>query len=507
MGLLTGGFAFGLNGVPLKAYAHNPFAIDMEGTNGQILVLVQLSGGNDGLNTFIPYEDSVYHNKRPNVSIKKENVIALNDKMGLHPAMGAFKQLYDDSKLTVVQNVGYENSSRSHFRSTDIWLTASDPREYLYEGWVGRYLSKQFPDFPVKAPDQPMAIQIGAVESMLLQTDVASFGTVFDSPDAFFQLVKGTTADSDPLPDSFAGEELKFMRQIAAQSIAYSDIIKKKADIGKNTLTYPNTGLGRQLSIVADLISGGLETPVYLTTIGGFDTHANQVAGNNDPAGAHANLLRTVSDAVAAFHKDLQKQGLSDKVTIMTFSEFGRRVNQNGTMGTDHGTAAPLFVVGDTVRGGIIGRNPNLVDLDTQGDLKPEFDYRQIYASVLQDHLGVEAAGVRSILANKDFTTLPIFKTTTPRTVAESSPDFVLEQNFPNPFFATTTIRYTLNTRTYAKLSVFDMLGQQARIIREGTQDQGNYTVSFDGSGLPAGQYLLSLQTDSGQKIHRMIRV
>ena len=507
MGLLTGGFAFGLNGVPLKAYAHNPFAIDMEGTNGQILVLVQLSGGNDGLNTFIPYEDSVYYNKRPNVSIKKENVIALNDKMGLHPAMGAFKQLYDDSKLTVVQNVGYENSSRSHFRSTDIWLTASDPREYLYEGWVGRYLSKQFPDFPVKAPDQPMAIQIGAVESMLLQTDVASFGTVFDSPDAFFQLVKGTTADSDPLPDSFAGEELKFMRQIAAQSIAYSDIIKKKADIGKNTLTYPNTGLGRQLSIVADLISGGLETPVYLTTIGGFDTHANQVAGNNDPAGAHANLLRTVSDAVAAFHKDLQKQGLSDKVTIMTFSEFGRRVNQNGTMGTDHGTAAPLFVVGDTVRGGIIGRNPNLVDLDTQGDLKPEFDYRQIYASVLQDHLGVEAAGVRSILANKDFTTLPIFKTTTPRTVAESSPDFVLEQNFPNPFFATTTIRYTLNTRTYAKLSVFDMLGQQARIIREGTQDQGNYTVSFDGSGLPAGQYLLSLQTDSGQKIHRMIRV
>lgn len=507
MGLLTGGFAFGLNGVPLKAYAHNPFAIDMEGTNGQILVLVQLSGGNDGLNTFIPYEDSVYYNKRPNVSIKKENVIALNDKMGLHPAMGAFKQLYDDSKLTVVQNVGYENSSRSHFRSTDIWLTASDPREYLYEGWVGRYLSKQFPDFPVKAPDQPMAIQIGAVESMLLQTDVASFGTVFDSPDAFFQLVKGTTADSDPLPDSFAGEELKFMRQIAAQSIAYSDIIKKKADIGKNTLTYPNTGLGRQLSIVADLISGGLETPVYLTTIGGFDTHANQVAGNNDPAGAHANLLRTVSDAVAAFHKDLQKQGLSDKVTIMTFSEFGRRVNQNGTMGTDHGTAAPLFVVGDTVRGGIIGRNPNLVDLDTQGDLKPEFDYRQIYASVLQDHLGVEAAGVRSILANKDFTTLPIFKTTTPRTVAESSPDFVLEQNFPNPFFATTTIRYTLNARTYAKLSVFDMLGQQARIIREGTQDQGNYTVSFDGSGLPAGQYLLSLQTDSGQKIHRMIRV
>ncbi len=507
MGLLTGGFAFGLNGVPLKAYAHNPFAIDMEGTNGQILVLVQLSGGNDGLNTFIPYEDSVYHNKRPNVSIKKESVIALNDKMGLHPAMGAFKQLYDDSKLTIVQNVGYENSSRSHFRSTDIWLTASDPREYLYEGWVGRYLSKQFPNFPVKAPEQPMAIQIGAVESMLLQTDVASFGTVFDSPDTFFQLVKGTTADSDPLPDSFAGEELKFMRQVAAQSIAYSDIIKKKADIGKNTLTYPNTGLGRQLSIVADLISGGLETPVYLTTIGGFDTHANQVAGNNDPAGMHANLLRTVSEAVAAFHKDLQKQGLSDKVTIMTFSEFGRRVNQNGTMGTDHGTAAPLFVVGDTVRGGIIGRNPNLVDLDTQGDLKPQFDYRQIYASVLQDHLGVEAAGVRSILANKDFTTLPIFKTTTPPTVAESSPDFVLEQNFPNPFFAATTIRYTLNTRTYAKLSVFDMLGQQARIIREGTQDQGNYTVSFDGSGLPAGQYLLSLQTDSGQKIHRMIRV
>ncbi|TAE91709.1 MAG: hypothetical protein EAZ80_12485, partial [Runella slithyformis] len=265
LGLLSGGVAFGMGGVPVKAFAHNPLGINMEGTNGRILVLVQLGGGNDGLNTVVPFENDTYYNKRPNIAIKKEAVLGLNSQTGLNPAMGALKELYDKGKVSVVQNVGYERPNRSHFRSTDIWLSGSDSVEVLDQGWVGRYLSKMYPAFPVQAPQEPMAIQLGSVESMLLQTDLGSTGVTFSDPNTFYALVQGSTADTDPLPDTLAGDELKFMRQIATQSIKYSDIIKTKATAGKNQVTYPSLGIGPQLKIVASLITGGLQTPIYLT--------------------------------------------------------------------------------------------------------------------------------------------------------------------------------------------------------------------------------------------------
>ncbi|TAF95601.1 MAG: DUF1501 domain-containing protein [Cytophagia bacterium] len=505
LGLLSGGVAFGMGGVPVKAFAHNPLGINMEGTNGRILVLVQLGGGNDGLNTVVPFENDTYYNKRPNIAIKKEAVLGLNSQTGLNPAMGALKELYDKGKVSVVQNVGYERPNRSHFRSTDIWLSGSDSVEVLDQGWVGRYLSKMYPAFPVQAPEEPMAIQLGSVESMLLQTDLGSTGVTFSDPNTFYALVQGSTADTDPLPDTLAGDELKFMRQIATQSIKYSDIIKTKATAGKNQVTYPSLGIGPQLKIVASLITGGLQTPIYLTTIGGFDTHANQVVTGNTTTGSHANLLRYVAEGIAAFQRDMEKSGMADKVTIMTFSEFGRRVNQNGTMGTDHGTAAPLFVVGNTVRGGIIGKSPSLTDVDSSGDIKYQFDYRQIYASVLQDHLGVSSQITNGILGNKDFSTLPIFKSTTSPLLAEN-PDLALEQNFPNPFVDVTRLRYMLNKSMYMKLAVYDLMGKELLIIREGQQDAGTYTIPINGSNWASGFYLCSLKTDAGQQVIRMVK-
>ena len=505
LGLLSGGVAFGMGGVPVKAFSHNPLGINMEGTNGRILVLVQLSGGNDGLNTVVPFEDSIYYNKRPDIAIKKDASLALNTQTGLNPGMGAFKELYDNGKMTIVQNVGYERPNGSHFRSTDIWLSGSDATQVLDEGWVGRYLAKMYPAFPVEAPEQPMAIQLGSVESMLLQTDLGSTGVTFSDPNTFYTLVQGSTADTDPIPETLAGDELKFMRQIAAQSIKYSDIIKTRATAGKNQVTYPSLGIGPQLKIVASLITGGLQTPIYLTTIGGFDTHANQVVTGNTGTGSHANLLRYVAEGIAAFQRDMEKSGMADKVTVMTFSEFGRRVNQNGTTGTDHGTAAPLFVVGNTVRGGIIGKNPNLADLDSNGNIKYQFDYRQIYASVLQDHLGLNAQLTSNILSNKEFSTLPIFKSTSSPLLAEN-PDFALEQNFPNPFSDVTRVKYMLNKAMYMKLAVYDLMGKELLTLREGSQDAGNYTLSIDGSAWAPGFYLCSLKTESGQKVIRLVR-
>ncbi len=504
MGLLTGGVAFGMQGMPVRAYAHNPFQVDMPATNGTILVLVQLQGGNDGLNTVIPYDNDIYYQKRPTIGIAKDKVLKLNAQMGLNPAMTAFKELYDNGQLSLVQNVGYASPNRSHFRATDIWLSGSDASVYTDEGWAARYLAHKFPAYPLTLPEQPLAVQLGSVESMLLQSKVGSMGTVFDSPDAFYQLVQGSSAATEALPNTPSGDELRFLNQVAAQSIRYSDVIKKKADLGKTTGTYPNTSLGRQLSIVADLISGGLTTPVYLTTIGGFDTHANQVTAGNTTSGNHATLLKTVADAVGAFQKDLTKQDLADRVTVMTFSEFGRRLNQNGTTGTDHGTAAPLFVIGKTVRGGIIGTAPDLKDLDGSGDIKYKNDFRQVYASVLLDHLGVDPATAQDILG-RSFETLPIFR----QTVQPENPNltFALAQNAPNPFVDQTEIQFSLTQAQYVRLAVYDLQGRELQVLREGRLDAGSYSLPLSGSGFAAGHYLYSLQTDGGRAVKRMVRV
>lgn len=496
LGVVTGGVAFGLEGVAGRAYAHNPFMLDLAGTNGSILVLVQLAGGNDGLNTLVPFEDPVYYQKRTTVNVKKEEVLKLTSTLGLHPSLAGFRKLYDEAKLCAVGNVGYASPNRSHFRSTDIWLSGSDANTVLAEGWLGRYLASTNPEFPVKMPAQPMAIQLGSVESMLLLSQVGTTATVFEDPNQFFQLVSGSTADNDPPPATPAGDELKFLKQIAAQSIQYSGVIKQSADKGKNAVAYPITNLGRQLGIVAKLISGGATTPVYLTTIGGFDTHANQLT-------QHANLLKQVSDAVSMFQSDLQKQNLGKNVVVMTFSEFGRRLTQNGTNGTDHGTAAPLFVIGETVRAGILGGNPNLTDLDGSGDPKFKHDFRQVYASVLRDHLGLSPADARAVLNGKDFEKLPIFLQSSEKpSIAQA---FELAQNYPNPASDLTYIPYAVAETQAVRLSLLDLQGRELLTLKSETAAPGSYTAVLNAAPLPAGQYLYSLEGNGPRQTKRLM--
>lgn len=504
LGLLTGGVAFGMQHMPMRAYAHNPLLFDIDATNGNILVLVQLQGGNDGLNTVVPYNNDIYYQKRPSIAIPKDKVLRLTDQLGLNPAMNAFQPLYDNAQLSIVQNVGYQSPNRSHFRSTDIWLSGSDADVIEGDGWVGRYLAQRFPAYPMALPDQPMAIQLGSVESMLLQGPAGSMGTVFDNPDAFYQLVKGGSLGSVSSSGTMAGDELHFLQQIAIQSNQYAEVIKKKADIGKNVVTYPNTSLGKQLAIVAELIAGGLTTPVYLTTIGGFDTHANQVTAGNVTSGQHATLLKTVADAISMFLSDLTRQNLSERVTVMTFSEFGRRVTQNGTNGTDHGSAAPLFVLGKPVRGGFVGGAPDLKNLDGNGDVRFTNDFRQVYASVLRDHLGVEASTTDTILG-RNFDTLPIFRQTPFLKVTEGT--IALGQNTPNPFSDVTEIQFTLRQAEHVRLSVYDMQGRELMVLREGHFEADNYTVPVGGYGLASGHYLYGLQTDSGRAVRRMVKL
>ena len=495
MALLSGGVGLGIAGMPGQAYAQMPAGLAASVPAGNALVIIQLAGGNDGLNTVIPAENDTYFAKRPDIAIKKVDALALKNGMYLHPSMTGIKSLYDQGNVAVIQSVGYANPNRSHFRATDIWNTGSDANVVWEEGWAARYLAEKYPSYPIAMPAHPMAIQLGSVESLLFQSDIGRFGTVFEDPALFYQLVSGTLADDEIPPATLAGDELAFLKQISSTSIQYSTVIRDGALKGVNTVSYPATNLAKQLGIVAKLISGGLETPVYLCTIGGFDTHANQLT-------QHANLWKQISDAVAAFQKDLKTQYKADKVTLMTFSEFGRRVNQNGTTGTDHGTAAPLFVIGNTVRGGLIGDNPNLVNLDTNGDLKPNFDYRQVYSTILSDHLGLSTTATDGIF-KKSFERLPIYLNSP--LIAEAGVKVTLLDPAPNPASGQVRIQFAAFEAMRVELALFDMQGQKVGSIFAGEVLSGTYTYPVDLTQFPAGTYLVSLATSTGARITKRL--
>jgi uncharacterized protein (DUF1501 family) len=495
MALLSGGVGLGISGIPGQAYGTLPTGLSASVSGGNVLVIIQLAGGNDGLNTVIPAENDTYFAKRPDISIKKVDALALKGGMYLHPSMTGIKTLYDQGNVSIIQNVGYANPNRSHFRATDIWNTGSDANVVLEEGWAARYLAEKYPGYPISMPLHPMAVQLGSVESLLFQSDVGRYGTVFEDPNLFYQLVSGTLADDEIPPATLAGDELAFLKQISSASIQYSTVIRDTALKGANSVSYPATNLAKQLGIVAKLISGGLETPVYLCTIGGFDTHANQLT-------QHANLWKQISDAVSAFQNDLKAQNKAEKVTLMTFSEFGRRVNQNGTTGTDHGTAAPMFVIGNTVRGGLIGANPDLINLDANGDLKASFDYRQIYSTILTDHLGLTSSST-STLFNKTFDRLPIYINSP--LIAEKGVRMTLLDPAPNPAFGQVRIQFAVFEAMKVELALYNLVGEKIGLIYTGDVLSGTFTFNFEISTFPAGTYLVSMVSSTGDRISKRL--
>ena len=333
----------------------------------QCVVFVQLNGGNDGLNTFVPFDNPLYYDLRPKIALSKEAVIGKNKGMAFHPALKGFAEMQQNGDLSVIQNVGYPEPNRSHFRSQEIWQTASNSNQYLNEGWLGRYLDLQCKDH------QPTAgINLDSIDNLSLKGLEPNSITV-KNPNIF--KTKNQKEDAGTLSDN---PQLDFVRKIANSVVEGSDEIQKA--LAKSTVenSYPKTGLATNLAWIARLIKGNLNSKVYYTSLGGFDTHDNQLAIQN-------NKLTELNDALFSFYTDLKKASLMQNVTIVVFSEFGRRVKDNGK-GTDHATAAPMFVIGGNNKGKIIGNNPNLSDLD-QGDLKYETDFRSVYASLLQNKL------------------------------------------------------------------------------------------------------------------------
>lgn len=342
--------------------------IPAPGLGDGIFVVLQLSGGNDGLNTWIPYTDPLYYELRPNIHIPKSEVIRVNDHMGWHPSLKGFSDIQQKGALHVIQNIGYPQPDRSHFRSMEIWQTAR-PDTFVNEGWLGHYMEHHARQMA------PSGITLDAAENLSLRGDEGLALTI-QKPDSFEKQVRGLRETDAELASPYP--QLDFIRGLETGAVKGAENIKTALDKSNALASYPNSKTAANLKWIARLIKGGLPTKVYYTSLGGFDTHVLQKP-------AHAGKLKEVSEAVHAFYQDLTQSGHMKNVTLMVFSEFGRRVKDNGT-GTDHGAAAPLFLIHGGNHGKVLGKNPDLANLD-KGDLKWEIDFRSIYAWVLKNVL------------------------------------------------------------------------------------------------------------------------
>jgi len=373
---LTGTFTGGLLVLPdfLHAFGSQHNLVIGE----QCVVFVQLNGGNDGLNTFIPFDDPLYYDLRTKIALNKDVVVGKNKGMAFHPSLKDFAQIQQNGDLTVIQNVGYPEPIRSHFRSQEIWQTAVDSDKYINEGWLGRYL-----DLQCNGHQATAGINLDSIDNLALKGMEPNSITVKD-PNRF--KVKSDKEENVKLSDN---PQLDFVRKIANSVTEGSVEIQKALAKSKTEISYPKTELSKNLEWIGRLIKGNLNSKVYYTSLGGFDTHDNQLA-------IHERKLTDLNDALYSFYQDLKQAQLLQNVTVVVFSEFGRRVKDNGN-GTDHGTAAPMFIIGGNNKGTILGNNPNLTNLDN-GDLKYEIDFRSVYASLLKEKMNFDYSkiGIRN---------------------------------------------------------------------------------------------------------------
>jgi len=514
-----------LGGIPLNVIANQFSNLMAFSQNNKVVVMVQLAGGNDGLNTLIPLEQyATYLDYRANIAVPStgdrkyilldENVPA-DEQLGLHPDMEAFKNMYDDNLVHIVQNVGYDEMNMSHFRGRDIFFMGGGTSDHYASGWMGRYLNETYQGYPEAYPNEdmpdPLGIEFGYAQSLAFQREEGiPAGLAIADPDTFYQLVTNTGVEPPTwLPDSYAGDEMQFLMDLELKSNQYAERIKAVYDSGENaaSVTYPetyphevipayrNNNLSWQLKNVARLISGGSKTKLFIVKLDGFDTHAEQVIEDNPTMGVHAALLYHLNTSIKAFYDDLNAQGLQNRVLTFTTSEFGRRVNSNDSHGTDHGKAAPMFFFGPMLKAGISGHVPNLSDLN-DGNLRVEYDYRQALTSVLKDWLETPDEIISEVYW-EDFidSRLDLFQSSS--SIEEHGQVAGLNRlaAYPNPAITNTTVEIELNNSIHLELAIYDLHGRKLKHIFSGEKATGNHQFSFDVRSFSKGMYLIRLQS------------
>ncbi len=383
-------------------------AVDCDTVRDRILVVIQMRGGNDGINTIIPIEQyDTYSNLRPDIRIRQQDYIPLDstlplaDQVALHPSMTGIKSLYDSGYANIIQGTGYASHNRSHFKSTDLYLTGGDSRPErfnLQEGWMGKYLThvyEQIIAHPQRFMQDPVGLQFGNKKPSLgfhtFHEHAAAISMSGQDPAGFFTLISEVGQQAPmQIPNSDYGDKLNHILGVENDTNTYAKRISDVFNCGRNSdIDYPDTYLANQLKTVARLMHGGCKTKVYLVDMTGFDNHVNQTDADNTATGAHQRLLEQLSDGVKFFMDDLEAMGLAERAAIVTFSEFGRTADQNESRGTDHGTVSPMFVFGKNISPGVTGTNINLSELDNRAPTGFQYDYRRVFTGLLRDWLGV----------------------------------------------------------------------------------------------------------------------
>ncbi len=516
---------------PLKLLAQ----LKPQGTaNNNILVLVQLFGGNDGLNTIIPSQQGVvdpnYYTLRPNIGIAESALTKYNfGGIYFNPGLanvgnkGGLFQMFQEGSLAVIRGIGYDPPNLSHFYSTDVWLSGIVPTsaDYTFNtGWLGRMLEQQYPDFPATLPQDPLAINLGGF-SLALDGSTSNMGIVV-YPESAGSQIPGLSSTDDSLDANAIGTryetEFAFVQGVAEMSNTYAARVKNaySAGITNPNLkgTYGSDTLAQQMKTVAALIAGGLNTSVYVVGTGGFDFHVNEV-DEGDPThatGAHTNLLGTVADAIAQFQSDMVNLGSStaDRVIGFTVSEFGRRPYDNGSFGTDHGAASVQFAFGTQINGGVFGDPPVLSGkgFDANGDLDVQIDFRSVYSALLTDWFGMSLTDATTVLqdqtAGDGVNPLQgLIKSSSG--VSPSAPVSLSLSVYPNPMASNGNITLALPNGGYTEIEMASMDGKNVQQILARTLAAGSYTIPLT-TDVPSGAYLLSLRCGA-DRVARVVEV
>lgn len=544
------GMPFALSGIPIQMLAsHEPLKnLLHKSTNDNVLVILQMHGGNDSINTFIPIDAyDQYYSRRANIAIPYksgnrtliplDSTVDLKDQVGLHPDMTDFKAMYDQGQAAVYQGVSYPKNNGSHFRGRDIWFMGGDYDDYYSSGWIGRYLNQAYApaaypdDFPNTAMPDPLALEMGNDSSLLFHQEgnIPTSISLGNSPGQLLNQIENlegfTDQGIDPrgLPPEFLNgsaykKEMDWILGLEDKSETY---IKRLQEIylssSDATNAYPEiypfnapsgslrNPLSGQLKLVGRLLGGGIKTKVFLVKIGGFDTHAEQVEAANTTMGVHATKMYHISAALRAFQQDLKNRGISDKVLTITMSEFGRRIPSNGSYGTDHGKGGAVMLFGDKVNAGIFGTNPDM----NKSNIDMQFDYRQLYSGILHDWFGVEQSVINQDIFFRDFfnatdeqgNPLPEVKIISDKITGNK--DWLVErynvsEPYPNPAKDHTYLSITSNSTGNATLQILDQKGAVLKTVKEYLQ-QGKTEIKLPTDFLKQGMYYVKIDS---QNIH-----
>jgi len=501
---LAGAGGIMLGHASVSASKPSPLSVALAASeNENILVIIRLKGGNDGLNTIVPiYDYATYANLRPNIRHQQNNLINLNADFAIPSYMGGLESVWGDGKMKVIHGVGYPQQNLSHFRSAAIWASTDDVN-VENTGWWGRYFEDLYPDYLVNPPEIPPAVQIGSIGDLIFEGNDSNYAFSVANTEQLANVAQnGVQHDVTNLPDCVYGDKLLFMRATTNTTVRYSSVINNAYMASNNSSSYSDENLAKQLAIVARLIKGNLGTKVYMVTLDGFDTHANQTDDQRA-------LLEDLSDSIKDFYDDLAATGMDDKVLTMTISEFGRRPYENGSNGTDHGAASPVMLFGSGLDGnGFVGTHPNLTEWDADDNLIPTTDFRDVYSTVLTEWFCLDPSVVSSILLNQNYQTLDMGITC---------------QNLSSTNFNDTTrfvhVPIYQNDRTFIEINMpntanvdirlYDMMGREVGMLENNILYPGKYSIDVKEkirTRLSYGQYIYRIST-GGQFYSKSIQI